>query len=62
MKLQRSIVEFEGWPSWFLYGSETWGEYKMPVGRGAGGKQGGVEEFSGECFDFDGLSESRLGV
>ena len=36
VKLLRSIVEFECSPSWFLYASETWGEYKMPVGRGAG--------------------------
>ena len=36
VKSQRSIIEFERSPSWFLYASETWGEYKMPVGRGAG--------------------------
>ena len=33
----RSMVEFEGPPSWFLNASENWGEYKMPLGRVAGG-------------------------
>ena len=31
---QRSIVEFERPPSCFLCASDTWGEYKMPVGSG----------------------------
>lgn len=30
--LSRWIVEFDESPSWFLKWSETWGEFKMPVG------------------------------
>ena len=31
VKSRRSIVEFKRSPSFFLYASETWREYKMPV-------------------------------